>query len=173
MNTAFYALAAITVLGTPSRAIDWEAVKRAPAQIKVINMQPARLAEEKKKVEKSDKVGWVKVPPQLKTGAVIYEPSRSTNGVADVTVLGDGYLMLACNYDNQGNGSGKWDEEAWNEEKFKAEGWQVVAEADLGGLLVKNDNRSQTIFLKQVKKGEAFRLRCNKYDPPFPILLKR
>ena len=41
---------------------------------------------------------------------------------------------------------------------------------DLGGALVKGDNRAQVNFSKTVHQGEKLRLRCNKYDPPYPIL---
>jgi len=129
-------------------------------------MQPTALAAS------DDKNGWAKVPPQLtKYGAVVYMPSANTNGVADITVTGDGYLLIACNYDYQGNSSGNWDEEDWNERKFKTKGWRKLSKTELGAVLVKGDNREQVVFVKQVRKGAAYRIRCNKYDPPFPILL--
>jgi len=149
-----------------ARAADWEAMKRAPAQIEVINMQPTPL------VAGEDKKGWATVPLQLsKYEAIVYMPSGNTNGVADIKVKADGFLMLACNYDYQGNSSGKWDEEDWNEKKFKTKGWHLMGKTELGGILVKGDNRAQVVFSKQVRKGDNFRIRCNKYDPPFPILL--
>jgi hypothetical protein len=46
-----------------------------------------------------------------------------------------------------------------------------MGKTELGGILVKGDNRAQVVFSKQVRKGDSFRIRCNKYDPPFPILL--
>jgi hypothetical protein len=42
----------------------------------------------------------------------------------------------------------------------------------LGSDLTKNNNRVQVIFSKDVKKGEAFKLRSNANDPPYPILLE-
>jgi hypothetical protein len=98
-------------------------------------------------------------------------PSASTNGAADIEITADGYLLLACNWDYQGNQSGDWEKERWTEGKFKSKGWDRLSKNELGGELVKNDNRAQTIFFKRVKKGEHLRLRCNKYDPPYPILL--
>lgn len=41
---------------------------------------------------------------------------------------------------------------------------------DLGGALVKGDNREQVVFVKRVETGERGRLRCNKHDPPFFIV---
>lgn len=148
------------------QASDWEGMKRNAASIDVLNMEPTPLVASK------DKKGWASVPPQLtKYEAVVYMPSSGTNGVADFKVTADGYLLLACNYDYQGNSSGKWDEEAWDEKRFKTKGWHPLSKTDLGGILVKGDNRAQVVFVKQVHKGDAFRIRCNKYDPPFPILL--
>jgi hypothetical protein len=144
----------------------WEAMKRSQAQIEVVNMQPIAL------VADNDQKGWTTVPSQLtKNAAVIYMPAGTTNGVADVKVTAKGFLMLACNYDYQGNASGNWQQDVWDESKFESEGWHHMSETELGGVLVKGDNRAQIIFSKHVDKGETFRIRCNKHDPPFPILL--
>jgi hypothetical protein len=155
-------------LAAPVFAADWEAMKRTPAQIEVVNMQPMPL------VEGTDKKGWARVPAQLtKHEALIFTPTGGTNGVADIKVLADGFLMVACNYDYQGNSQGKWDEEDWNESYFKKKGWRKLSKTELGGILVKGDNREQTIFVKQLRKGDNLRIRCNKYDPPFPIVLPK
>ena len=166
MNIRLHIIATAAAVCATAHAADWESMKRNPAQIEVVNMQPTPL------VADNDKKGWATVPPQLtKYGAVVYMPSGNTNGVADIKVTGDGFLLLACNYDYQGNTSGKWDEEVWSEKKFKAKGWHLMSKTELGAVLVKGDNRAQVVFFKQVRKGDAFRLRCNKYEPPFPILL--
>lgn len=145
---------------------DWRALEKTPASISVVNMQPVPL------VVSASKEGWARIPTALENkGATIYSPTASTNGVADIEVSADGYLLLACNWDYQGNQSGEWEKERWTESKFKAKGWSRLSKNELGGELVKNDNRAQTLFFKKVKKGEKFRLRCNKYDPPYPILL--
>ena len=166
MNYRFLILVASTALQVAAHAADWEAMSHTPAQIEVINMRPVPL------VEGTDKNGWAKVPALFtKYGAVIYSSAEKSDGVADIRVLADGYLLVACNYDYQGNKQGKWDEETWDEKKFKIKGWHVMSKHELGGELVKGDNRAQVVFSKQVRKGESLRLRCNKYDPPFPILL--
>lgn len=166
MNIRRFIFAVTMTLCATAHAADWEAMKRTPAQIEVLNMEPTPLVASK------EKTGWASVPPQLtKYAAIVYMPSGGTNGVADIKVNSDGYLMLACNYDYQGNSSGKWDEEDWNEKKFKSKGWHMMSKTDLGGLLVKGDNRAQVVFAKQVRKGDTLRIRCNKYDPPYPILL--
>ena len=94
MKPTICILSAYTVLSSFVNAADFEGMKRTPAQIEVVNMQPGPL------VESADKKGWARVPAQLtKYNAVIYTSAGGTNGVADIKVTGDGYLMVACNYD--------------------------------------------------------------------------
>jgi hypothetical protein len=38
-------------------------------------------------------------------------------------------------------------------------------------LFIRGDDKKFEVFMKQVKKGEVLNLRCNKYSPPYPILL--
>ena len=149
------------------RAADWDAIAKPPPEIAVLKMQAKRLAVS------ADKNGWARVPDMLaQRGAVIYMPDSEHLGVADIQVISDGYLFIACNWDYQGNKSGDWDKDAWDERKFKTKGWDKLTKGELGGELISNNNgRLQTVFVKRVKKGDAFRLRCNKYDPPYPILL--
>jgi hypothetical protein len=147
-------------------AADLRAIAKTSATISVLNMQPVPL------VISADKNGWARIPTALlNSGATIFTPTASTNGAADIVIEADGYLLLACNWDYQGNQSGDWEKERWTESKFKSKGWERLSKKELDGELVKNDNRAQTIFFKRVKKGEHLRLRCNKYDPPYPILL--
>lgn len=165
MRFNFFFLAILAVSIAEASAVDLDVVKRTPARIEVVNMQPVALSAG------TDKKGWARVPANLtKNGAVVYMPTGNTNGVADIRVMVDGYLLLACNYDYQGNSGGSWDEEDWNERKFRSKGWRKLSKGDLGGDLVKGDNREQIVFVKQVRKGDALRIRCNKYDPPFPIV---
>jgi hypothetical protein len=147
-------------------ATDWETMQHSPAQIEVARMHPGPLVESK------ETAGWDKVPATLrKYGAVIYLPSDKFDGVADITVTGDGYLFLACNYDYQGNTLGGWSGDAWDEKKFKSHGWHVLSKHELDGDFVKVNGRAQKVFCLQVHKGETLHLRCNKYDPPYPILV--
>jgi hypothetical protein len=162
--------ACIIALGLVSveraHALDWEAIKKSPAEIQVANMQATPL------VAGTEKKGWLKVPTQFtQYKAVVYVPSADTNGVADITVTGDGYLILACNYDYQGNQSGDWKKDVWDERKFKSKGWNVLGKTEIEGQLINGENRTQVLFLKKVKKGEVLKLRCNKYNPPYPILV--
>ena len=163
MKTLLYCL---LLLPSFVLAADLRPLAKTPATISVLNMQPVPL------VISADKNGWARIPPFLSNhGATIFTPSASTNGVADIEIQADGYLFLACNWDYQGNQSGDWEKDRWTESKFKSKGWVRLSKNELGGELVKNDNRAQMLFFKKVKKGENLRLRCNKYDPPYPILL--
>lgn len=166
MNKSLPIISLSLLLGATALAADWESMKRRPAQIEVLNMNPVPL------VAGTDKRGWARVPDILtKNNAVIYMPKDKHQGVADFKVLADGYLILACNYDYQGNKGGTWDDEDWDARKFKTKGWSEIGKNALGSPLVSGENRQQVLFSKQVRKGETYRLRCNKYDPPFPILL--
>lgn len=171
MNTPFTARFLLCLLiSLPvqlSLAADWDAIAKAPPEIAVLQMKVKPL------VVSADKDGWARIPDMLsQRGAVIYMPDDGHLGVADIQVISDGYLFIACNWDYQGNQSGDWDKDAWDERKFKSKGWDKLTKGELGGELIRNNNgRVQTVFVKRVKKGDTFRLRCNKYDPPYPILL--
>jgi hypothetical protein len=93
-------------------------------------------------------------------------------GVADFRVTRSGVLLLACNFSYQGNSSGDWKEKRWTKEQFQDHGWRLLDPAELGGLLIKGDGREQDVFMKEVTEGDEFRLRCNKYDPPFVIVFE-
>ncbi|MEX2578153.1 MAG: hypothetical protein WD342_03775 [Verrucomicrobiales bacterium] len=137
-----------------------------PARIEAARMTevPLVLSEVKK--------GWIEIPLLLKTwSATIFKPDADQLGVARIKVLESGYLLLACNFDYQGNRSGDWTREVMSRNDFLKGGWKELEASRLGGELIQQDNRSQVIFYKQVQKGETFSLRCNKYDPPYPILL--
>ena len=141
-------------------------LERKAASVEVSNMKAVPLAAS------GDDKGWMRVPEKLAEGkAIVFMPDGPTNGVADIKVIESGWLMLACNYDYQGNDSGEWKDDLWDEARFSKEAWQKLVKEDLGGDLLKANNRAQTIFTKFIKKGQTLRLRCNKHDPPYPILL--
>ena len=117
------------------------------------------------------KTNWLRVPDELlKRQARIFAPVGPVNGVADYKVTAAGYLLVACNYDYQGNASGNWQEGRWFREQFYAHGWREATAKELGGALVSGQNREQVVFVKKVAAGESGRLRCNKHDPPFFIV---
>jgi len=149
--------------------VDLEKLSSEPAKIEVKGMKPVSLELT------SEKKGWIGIPEKLATyGTTIFKPERDQLGVAEFRVIEDGYVLLACNFDYQGNRSGGWTEETLTKEEFKWMGWKEIRKPKkLGGALIQSDKRVQTMFLKKVYKGEYFKLRCNKYDPPYPILLNR
>ncbi len=162
--TSALALTALSV--SPLGALDWISVWKQPARVQAVNMQPVPL------MASEDQKGWARVPLHFETyGATVHMPTGTTNGIADIEVTASGYLMLACNYDYQGNASGDWRKDVWDASRFQANGWHRMEPGELGGLLVKGDNREQLVFVKWVEAGERLRIRCNKHDPPFPILV--
>jgi len=164
-------LTCLLLLPSFVQAADWRAIAKTPATISVMHMQPVPL------VVSANKEGWARIPTVLtNNGATIFMPpagnNGAVNGVASIEIKADGYLIIACNWDYQGNPSGDWQKDRWKESQFKSKGWDRLTKGELGGELVSNNsNRVQTLFFKKVKKGEHLHLRCNKYDPPFPILL--
>ena len=164
-------LSCLLLLPSLMHAADLRAIAKTPAIISVLNMKPVPLATS------TLKEGWANIPALLTNhGATIFMPppgnNGAVNGVANIEIQADGYLIIACNWDYQGNSSGDWEKDRWTESKFKSKGWDRLNKGELGGELISNNSkRVQTLFFKKVKKGETMRLRCNKYDPPFPILL--
>ena len=145
--------------------VSWDKIRNSPAKIEVVNMTPVILTE------RPEKNAWSRVPSQLATyQTMIFAPTGAVNGVADYKVTSAGYLLVACNYDYQGNASGDWKEGCWTRADFYTHGWTEATSEDLGGALVNGQNRQQVVFVKKVEAGETGRLRSNKYDPPYFIL---
>ncbi len=166
MKVRIHAIALTIAFVSTLHGLDWTSVWSQPASIRVVNMEAVPL------VASDDGKSWARVPLHLATyGARVHMPTGSTNGIADIEVTGSGYLMLACNYDYQGNASGDWQKDVWDISQFQEKGWRRMKPGELGGLLVKGDNREQIVFVKRVKEGDRLRIRCNKHDPPFPILV--
>lgn len=145
--------------------VSLEQIRRAPAEVEVLNMKPVPL------VPGEGKFAWIRVPTQFtQYQTLIFTNSGPVNGVADYKVTRGGYLVVACNYDYQGNASGNWQGERWTREQFYEHGWRELVAEDMGGVLVDGQNRQQAVFVKGVAAGERGRLRCNKYSPPFFIV---
>lgn len=120
------------------------------------------------------KLGMTEVPKQfLDYQTVIFVPDNlktdPANGQAEYEVISDGYLIIACNFGNQGSGT-KLLPYYWPQNQFVANGWNEIAPAEVGGVLVHGGARPQVLFLKRATKGERGHLRCNKYHPPFFIV---
>ena len=148
----------------PKKKLFVEAIVDAkPAVIKMMLLKPARLVE----TENAEKGPWARVPNALLGASIYATPRTGANGTADFTATQSGQIYLALNYDYQGNGSGGWTEERWMAADFMAAGWAQVR----GAQMVAWNNRTYPIFTRKVEKGEKFRLRCNKYEPPYVILI--
>lgn len=146
--------------------VSWDVVRRRPAKVDVLGMKSVML------VEGQGKDAWARVPALLtEYEAKIWRPTIPVDGVADFKVLESGYAIVACNFSYQGNSSGDWLNQRWTPKEFFENGWREISAEKLGGTLVKGDNREQVLFVKRLAKGETGRLRCNKYDPPYFIIL--
>jgi hypothetical protein len=154
--------------------IAWEAMRQKPAAFTVIGQEPHRLEVG---LAFDGNFSWPKVPQKLLDGgATIYLYSGERSGVSEFTVTNEGWLIIGVNYDYQGNNGNNWQEEAWSLDKFQDEGWELIKEEHAGGPLSKGDVRvtylrNQHLLARFVKKDEKYRLRCNKYDQPFLIVL--
>lgn len=153
----------------PQVSVDrWSEMLKQPASVKVLRMNPTPL------VVGTGKESWTQVPEFFqRNAATVHMPAGRGDGVAGYEVIAAGYVFVACNYSNQGNRSGGWQEERWMRKDFADHGWEEISDADLGGKLVKNGPRTQVVFVKKMAAGERGRLRCNKYDPPYFITVER
>ncbi len=94
--------------------------------------------------------------------------SGEIGGLLQFTVTRSGRLYLALNYSYQGN-DGDWTDERWLKEDFETAGWTFIPST-----MYRPDLAPERVFdvcYKEVSVGESYTLRCNKYEPPYPILL--
>ena len=142
----------------------WRAFVEYPAEVRVKKFTPERLRE-------SEKGPWTTVPRTLSdSNLVSYSGESDGVGVVEFSVDGSGFVLLACNYSYQGNSSGDWTDKRWTAEQFVENGWTMLAVEETGGPLVWKHKREQVLFARFLNEGETYRLRCNKYDPPFVII---
>jgi hypothetical protein len=134
-----------------------------PATVDMMLLKPVSLQESPDK----EQGRWARVPKALVGASIFATPPTGANGIADFKVTKGGHIYLALNYDYQGNSGGGWTEERWMSEDFMVAGWARVR----GAQMVAWNNRTYSIFTRRAEKGEQFRLRCNKYEPPYVILL--
>lgn len=160
--------AAPTAPSAFAAGLTWDEIRKQAAKVNVARMKSAPL------VPGEGKLGMTEVPKQfLDFQTVIFVPDNlktdPANGQAEYEVLSDGYLIIACNFGNQGSGT-KLLPYYWPQDQFVANGWKEIAPAEVGGVLVHGGARPQVLFLKRATKGERGHLRCNKYHPPFFIV---
>lgn len=117
---------------------------------------------------------WQDYPAEL-AGSVIHHVLPSYNVVAwgkvQFTVTRSGILYLALDYSYEGHNRGDWTRERWSKTDFETNGWTFLA----SNMVRKNDPndpvRVRKVCQKMVTAGESYSLRCNKYEPPYPIEL--
>jgi len=170
-TTAMKILLAILTLGLVEMTLHAETLAQMAAEsaeISVDRMMKTPL------ITTPGEKNWLQVPTSLtKFKAQIFTPLKDQEGQADIVVIKDGFMLLACNYADQGSDLGNWRAHVTDQTGMEKKGWQVLTEHELGGKLVQGDHRVQVIFYKKVIRGEHFILRCNKYDPPYEIVLQR
>jgi hypothetical protein len=147
-------------------AVDWEAARRTPAEITVVNCEAVPLTAG------PEKGSFLKLPPKLE-GALVFKESggKKIGNTADFTVVKEGYLFVAAHYGYQGNSQGDWDEKRWTEAEFKKNGWEELSGKKMGGPLIDNSNSEWKVFAKRVRPKDSMRLVVNKYGPPKLIVL--
>lgn len=147
----------------------WQYIRSKPAHVEVKDMVAIPLTPS------TAKDGWVRIPLLLwRYNCQIMKPTRKlevATGRIDYTVKNDGYALLACNFSYQGNSGGNWKPERWDKKDFEENGWRELDHEELGGRLVNGDQREQVVFWKKVRAGETGTIRCNKYEPPYFIIL--
>jgi hypothetical protein len=169
MKLAHFLLGAaiLTAFSTQSVfALDWESARRNPAEVTVVNCEPMVLAAGEGPGQ------FLKVPTKLEGARIFVEASgKKVGNTADFTVVKEGWLLVAADYSYQGNSSGDWDEKRWSEKEFKKNGWEMLAEKQMGGLLIDKGNKEWKVFAKRVRPKDSNRLITNKYGYPKLIVL--
>ncbi|MFO0917136.1 MAG: bifunctional serine/threonine-protein kinase/formylglycine-generating enzyme family protein [Planctomycetaceae bacterium] len=141
----------------------WESAKSRQAVVKNVNFPSVPL-----NTESLDKF-FNSVPTRFtEHPSVIYAEPRAQEIRFDVDQ--DGFVLLACSFDYQGNDSGGWLEKRWTAQDFTQHGWRQLSENDVGGrLFAPKHKQNQTCFVKYLASGDKYTLVCNKSDPPFLI----
>ncbi len=101
------------------------------------------------------------IPEAIQDTDVFISP---LHGVAVVRVHQPTTVYVAVSWVNDGNTSGQWTEERWNDQDFKERGFKeigTVAIPHRGSL------ERHSLFFRECKKDENFRIRTRKYGAPF------
>jgi hypothetical protein len=120
---------------------------------------------------------WKGLPAAFRTTPLVVYAQHELSGQgvvmppAQFKVTRGGIVLVACDYSYQGNNTGGWTATRMTKEQFVEQGWRVLEEEKSGGPLWKSDPKKPfVVFWKNVREGETYSLRCNKYAPPFVIL---
>lgn len=151
-------------------ALPWSIPNLKPASVEVRNMKLVPL------VVGTNRLDWAVVPDFFRERKAqimaLTVAAGVETGEAEFKVGTSGYVIVGCGYGYQGNPSGDWEPTRWSASDFEARGWSPIPPSAVGGTLTMVDvNRVMTLFWKRVTAGETGRIRCNKYYPPFFIVL--
>jgi len=108
---------------------------------------------------------WTEIPA-IARGAVIFTPPGDArkDGVVKFTVKHDALIGLAASWAYDGNSSGGWQSERKTKQQLVADGWIEV------GTMYHALSDRHTLFSRQCKKGEVFRIRTRKYREPYVLI---
>lgn len=151
-------------LGKP---IDWKHAISSPVAVKVAGFEPMPINPS------LERQIFVQIPPLFTHyKSVVYaKPDGDNVGVAEISAESDGYVIVSCHFGYQG-GDGVWTKTRWTADQFVANGWNRIDPRDVGGIFVRDPDRIQELFVRYVRKGENYKLRCNKYNPPYVIVFE-
>jgi hypothetical protein len=144
---------------------DWPMFQARAARVTVTAYEPVPLDT------------WKGVPTGFRTTPLVAYSGHELNGKgvvmppAEFKVTRGGVVLVACDFSYQGNDKGGWTATRMTREQFVERGWHVLADERSGGALWKSDPKKPlVVFWRNVREGETYSLRCNKYAPPFVIL---
>lgn len=117
-------------------------------------------------VEGTDNRGWFDIPKNCQR-AVIFQTRKDQpmDGVLVFQVKRDGLVAMAASWAYDGNSGGGWQSERKSKQDILKSGWVEV------GHMYLNLSDRHTIFVRQCKQGEQFRIRTRKYRRPYVVVL--
>jgi len=104
-------------------------------------------------------------PKWLENAKVYLKSTGDAPQTLTVRVIKSGTLWLSCHYGYEGNASGDWQRDVTSLDQLKSNGWKEV-----GHILHKN-GRKAVVVQREVRAGEEFKIRANKYSHPVAILV--
>lgn len=116
-------------------------------------------------VEGTGKKGWFEIPAAAQQ-AVIFQTRESEpkDGVLEFSVTRDATIGLAASWAYDGNPGGGWQAERETKQDLIDAGWRSVGE------MYFNLTDRHTIFLRECRAGESFRIRTRKYYRPVVLI---
>ena len=116
-------------------------------------------------VEGTGKNGWFEIPAVAQQ-AVIFQTRENEpkDGVLEFNVTRNATIGLAASWAYDGNASGGWQADRKTKQDLIDAGWRSVGE------MYFNLTDRHTIFLRECRAGESFRIRTRKYYRPLVLI---